>query len=161
MIAVAAVSPERRSQPANFRDAILERVARPRNKVTGYNGQIGRQIVCHVHRASHVLARNVSAQMNVAQLRDLHSVERIRQIGHRNFHPPDMVIQTLRSEAIHGAEERRRTGCCRRSFKEMPPSRIGHKFSCFADRRSWRRLNLFLGGYFPRDSPPNSLQPAH
>ncbi len=110
VIAVAAPHSEGRAQAPDFFDALDQRIARAGDEISGDHGEIGAELVGHLHRAPNVATVHIAAQMNIADLDDLHALESWRQIRQRNLDVPHLVIQALRCKAIHGAEERSGAG---------------------------------------------------
>src|SRR5262249_5205158 len=106
VVAIAAPSAERSAQIANFLDAVGDGIPGASDEVAGDDREVRSEIVGHVHGAAYLSARHVSAQMDVAELDDLHAVQSGRQIGNGNFDAANLIVQAFGSETIHGSEER-------------------------------------------------------
>src|SRR6185312_10842781 len=85
VIAVAAEDTERRMKAANLFDAIFDRVVRSGDEIAGHDGEVGVEIVGHVHGAPNGGAAHERAHVNVADLGDFHAVESGRQVGDGDF----------------------------------------------------------------------------
>src|SRR5258708_22072051 len=67
MVAIAAPDAKRRAQPANFVDAISERIAGDGDEGAGNNPEIGHEVVSHVHGPAHLGDATASAFMSFPQ----------------------------------------------------------------------------------------------
>src|SRR5260370_9010335 len=105
VVAIAAPSAERSVKTANFFDAIGDRIARAGDEVAGDDGEVGAEIVGHIHGAANLRAGHVAAEMDVADLYDFHAVESGRQIVDGNFDAADLVVDALGSKTVHGTEK--------------------------------------------------------
>src|SRR5258708_21062992 len=128
VVAIAAPDAKRRAQPANFVDAISERVTSAGDEVAGNNREIGAELVGHVHGAANLSARHVPAQMNITKLDDLHTVKRGRKIGHGNLDAANRVLEALGGKAVGCKEKRRNTCDCSGALEEVTARGIAEKF---------------------------------
>ena len=71
-----------------------------REEIAGDDGEVGVEIVGHVHGAAHLGRGHVAADVDVAQLRDAQAFERGRQAAHRQVHAVHLVMQSLEGEAV-------------------------------------------------------------
>src|SRR5260370_40124513 len=66
--------------------------------------------------------------MNIAEVYDLHAVERGRKIGHGNLDAANRILEALGGKAV-GSKEKRRNACdCGGALKEVTARRIAEKF---------------------------------
>src|SRR5438067_531935 len=136
MVAVAAPRAEGSVQVANFIDAIGDRIAASSDEIASNDSEVGAKIVGHIYGATHLCARHVTAEVNIADLHDLHSVESGRQIGQGNLDATNLIIQALRSETIHGTQEGGGAGSSRGRAEKVAAPGIGNGLStCW---RGWR-----------------------
>src|SRR5256885_3319175 len=106
MITVATKNTERGAKLAYFFDAIGQRIGSPGDEVSGDNGEIGPEIIGHIHGATDIGAAHVSAQVNVTELDDIHAVKRGGQVRGRHFDATNTVVEALSGKAVHHAEKR-------------------------------------------------------
>src|SRR5216684_1074788 len=135
VVAVAAPGAEVGVKTADFVDAIGDGIAGASDEIAGDNGQIGSEIIGHVHGAAHLRAGHVAAEVNVADLDDLHAVKSGRQAGQRNLDAADLVVESLGSEAIHGAEERGGTGRSGGGAEKVAAAGVGNRLGGFVSGR--------------------------
>ena len=127
VVAVAAPDAERSVEMANLVDAIGDRITAPGDEITGDHGEIGSEFIGHIHGAAHLRAGHVVAEVNVTNLQDPHAVESGRQIGQGNLDPAHLVVQALRGETVHGAEERTGAGGCGGCAEKIAAARISNR----------------------------------
>src|SRR5437879_694491 len=72
VIAVATENTEGRAKLAYFVNAIGERVGSSGDEISGNNGEIGAEVVSHLHRATDIGAAHITTEVNIAQLDDGH-----------------------------------------------------------------------------------------
>src|SRR5260370_32734150 len=66
--------------------------------------------------------------MNIAEVYDLHAVERGRKIGHANLDAANRILEALGGKAV-GSTEKRRNACdCGGALKEVTARGIAEKF---------------------------------
>src|SRR5438445_12595038 len=128
MIAVAAVDAERSRQTADFFDALVERIVRSGDEIAGDDRQIGAEVIRHIDRAPNLRARHIPAHVNVADLRDLHAVERRGQIRNRDFDAMNLIVQAFGGESVHGSKEWYSAGSGSRGFEKVTPAGIDGQF---------------------------------
>src|SRR5579859_2783265 len=138
VVAVAAEIAKRSAEIADFVDAIFQRIGGPGYEIAGHYRQIGAQLIGHVHRAAYIGAAHVAAEVNVAELSDLHAVEGWRQVGGRDLDPANVVIQALGGKTVHYAEKRGSAGKRGRRTEKVAARRIGNDFRSSSRRGSWR-----------------------
>src|SRR5712692_3982525 len=158
VVAVATPNAERSVKTANFVDAIGDVIAGAGDEIAGNDGEIGAEIIGHIHGAAHLLAGHVTAEMNVADLDDLHAIERGGQIGQGNLDAADLVVEALGGEAVHGGEERSGAGGGRGGAEKVSAAWVSNGLG-----RDGRGLcGSFLGdGFFRRccvQPSPEALQ---
>ena len=147
MVAVAAPGTERSIQTANFLDAIGDRIAASRDEIAGDDGKVGAETIGHIHGATHLSGRHIAAEVNIADLHDLHAVESGRKIGDRYLNTTDLIVQAFGGETIHGAKKW--SGACgsRSGAKKVAAAGIRNGLS--SARRglcSERIASRFFGG---------------
>src|SRR5258708_10916094 len=76
VVAVAAPGSERSVQTANLFDAIRDGVTGAGDEIAGDDGKVAAQIISHVHSTANLRAGHIAAEVDVADLDDLHAVER-------------------------------------------------------------------------------------
>src|SRR4029077_5789126 len=127
MVAVAPENAEGCAKSANFLDAIGQRVRGSSDEISGDDGDIGTQIVGHVHRAAHIRTAHAATEVNVAKLDDFQAVESGRQIGSGDFDAADAIIQALGGETIDHAEERYSASQSGGGAEEVAARRVGEQ----------------------------------
>ncbi len=152
MIAVAAIDAKRRGEPANLFDAFFQRVAGTGDEVAGDHGQVGSEVVGHIHGAANLGARHVTAQVNVTQLNQLHAIERRGQIGNRNIHAVNLIVEAFGGEAVHHAKKRRGSSGRGGSLEEIASAGIR------GDLRLTRRGGWLIARFIEL---PDPIQPVH
>src|SRR5713101_2374730 len=140
VVAVAAPGAKGRVKTANFVDAIGNGIAGAGDEIASDDGQVGAEIIGHIHSTAHLCAGHVAAEVNVADLHDLHAVESGRQIGQGNLDAADLVVEALSSEAIHGAEEWSSAGSGRGGAEKVAAARVGNRFGKFVSGRGSGRV---------------------
>src|SRR5260370_21710905 len=66
--------------------------------------------------------------MNIAEVYDLHAVERGRKIGHANLDAANRILEALGGKAV-GSKEKRRNACdCGGALEEVTARGIAEKF---------------------------------
>src|SRR5260370_23904592 len=66
--------------------------------------------------------------MNIAEVYDLHAVERGRKIGHANLDAANRILEALGGKAV-GSKEKRRNACdCGGALEEVTGRGIAEKF---------------------------------
>src|SRR5260370_5336538 len=63
------------------------------------------EIVGHIAGGGNLRTGHIAAEMDVADLDDLHAIESGRQIVNGNFDAADLVVEALGSKTIHGTEK--------------------------------------------------------
>ncbi len=126
VVAVAAIDAERGAQLAHFFDAVPHGVVHAGDQVPGDDGQVGADVIGHVHGAANRFAGHVRAQMNVADLDDLHAVKLRRQVVQRDFDAAQFVAQALGRKAVHHAQKRRGAGHDAGGAEKGAARRIGN-----------------------------------
>src|SRR5262245_20733983 len=106
------------------------------------------------------MAGDVPAQMDVAQLCDLHSIKCVGQIRYGNFYAARLIVQPLSSKTIHCTQKRCRSGRGRSSLEEVPAARIGYQLRGFGFVRG-DSASVGLGFFANSVPAPDSLQSAH
>src|ERR1700674_3787725 len=135
MIAVAAPRAERCVQTTDFINAIGNRITHTGDEIAGDDGEIGAEIVGHIHGAAHLGAGHVAAQVNIADLDDLHSVERSRQIGNGNLDTADLIVQAFGSKTVHSAEKWSGSGSGRGGAEKVPAAGVSNGLDKGGDGR--------------------------
>jgi hypothetical protein len=128
VIAVAAPGAEGSVKTANFLDAIGDGIAGAGDEIAGNDGEVGPEIVGHIHGSSHLGAGHVAAEVDVADLDNPHAVEGGRQIGQGNLDAADLVIQALGSKAVHRGEEGSGAGSSRGGAEKVAAARVSNGF---------------------------------
>ena len=139
MIAVAAPNAQRRAQPRQLVDAGFERVARGREEIAGDDGEVGAEIVGHVHGAADLGRGHVAADVDIAQLGDAQTFQSGWQAAHRQVHAMYLVMQTLEGEAVGSGGEWDGAGDGRDGLDEPAPPEIERR-SRGLRRRTLRRI---------------------
>ena len=127
MVAVAAPDAKRSVKTANLIDAIGDRVTAPGDEITGDHGKIGAEFIGHIHGAAHLRAGHVTAEVNIADLHNLHAVESGRQIGQWNLDAADLVVKAFGSETVHSTEERSGAGGGCGGAEKVAAARVGNR----------------------------------
>ncbi len=136
MVAVASPDAQRRAQPRKFGDAIFQRVGPAGHKIAGDDRQVAAQFIGHADSAAHLRDRHVRPDMNIAQLRDPHAVERRRKIRDGNFDFAHLEVESLGHKSVGHAHERNCAGEYSRGLKKVTPGMINVFGMACASRES-------------------------
>ena len=121
-------TPSGARRSVHFLDAIGDWVACSGDEISGDQREIGTQIVGHIDGAADLQARHEAAQMNVADLHNLHALKRGRQIGKWDFDFAYLIVEPLRCEAIDRGKKRRSTGKRGGRLEKITARGIGDEF---------------------------------
>ncbi len=160
MVAVAAPGTEGSVKAANLFDAIGDGVTTAGNEIAGDHGEVGAEIISHIHGAANLRAGHIAAEVDVADLDDLQAIESGRQIVDGNFDAADLVVEALGGETIHGTEKWGGAGSSSGGAEEVAAARISNSLGQFG--RGWRGV-LLWGGFFRRcgaQQTPEAFQPV-
>src|SRR5258708_10737952 len=75
VVAVAAPGAERSAKMANFFDAIGDGITAAGDEIAGDHGEVGAEIIGHIHGAANLGAGHIAAEVNVADLDNLHAIQ--------------------------------------------------------------------------------------
>src|SRR3989442_10503064 len=101
---------QRTGETTTLNNVIGDGIASAGDEVAGDDGEVGAEIIGHIHSAADLGAGHVTAEVNVAELDDLHAIESGRQVGQGNLDAANLIVETLGGETVHGAEKRSGTG---------------------------------------------------
>src|SRR5436853_2293069 len=124
VIAVASPGAKGRAQLTQFGDAIFERIVLAADEISGYNRDVWRKLVGHVDGAPHFITRHKVANVDIAELGNLHAIELFGQACDWNFNFFDAVMQASGGETVSGGCERQGTGQICGGANERAPRRI-------------------------------------
>src|SRR5260370_35599439 len=109
MVSVEAPDAQGSAQTSQFGDTSLERIIRTGEEISRNHGKIRFKFIGHAHRTAHVGCGHITADVNVAELRDAQAIELSRQSADRQFDRMNTIIVPADEKALAIPPESKRS----------------------------------------------------
>src|SRR5260370_22937572 len=126
MVSVAAPDAKGSAQTTQLGDTSLERIIRTGDEISRNHGKIRFKFIGHAHRTAHVGCGHITADVNVAELRDAQAIELSRQSADRQFDRMNTIIVPADEKAVGSRSERKRSRQCAGARSEEHTSLQSH-----------------------------------